>query len=672
MAAKQLEMDLIFQQIHENLQAQDTLRMSADPGARPSLLVLASDHGMTDAGTHGGASLQESSAVLLFAPTFAPQEPFIVRGDSVSTPILDHSTQRDGATQSVSVGTVQQIDFTPTLASLLGVGIPEHSLGRVISEVIPAMPDRLCALRKNAQQMVSVHIATLCGASVAKLTGKQNEKAVDDADGFCQELMTQYQAAERKFNEAFGLTTVNDAAMQYCFSAYDTFLSAAQEFVLGHTSSTDGGTFSQTPFLLISMGAIGIGIFALLSFSSPLLGLESVRQHGKFLTVSALVTAASATGSSFIENEHAVYYFFLTTWAALKLRDNVLALSSGQHASSSTDTVAHDSSARSSREEHHLKVSNWTDVFRWLLVIASLRQMRHRLWIINFADLNGLPDPELLPGTAVQSAVASNSTTSGFDWLVSATLLLGFALLEIAELRRSFRGCLGLHITTWHHVQNLLLGAGFAFCAFFKLCQSDVKACIALDELIFVDRNTVPRVVYACVLTTWVGAACCLFCAGRQRTERLRISERLDTEELSTAWRFGPVLAAVVLLAILLIRPTHSLTLLLAIATGLSFRKQRHCSATAFVPYHWLGRCLFYALGNSHLVSTVDVSAASVGLTSYTPLLCGSLLVFATYCGPVLAVMLFYYNYSLETDKAKQQSTTMLVYVGVQVRANAD
>lgn len=92
------EMDQIIEQIHRNILRWDKEREA------PSLLVLCGDHGMSDGGSHGGASAAE-----------------------VLTPLVLMSSlfQEKGGT-AISTREVQQIDTVPTLALLLGLPIPQN------------------------------------------------------------------------------------------------------------------------------------------------------------------------------------------------------------------------------------------------------------------------------------------------------------------------------------------------------------------------------------------------------------------------------------------------------------------------------------------------------------------------------------------------------------------
>jgi ethanolaminephosphotransferase len=116
MIPKQQEMDAIVNEVYTAIQQK--------PHLQSTLFVLCGDHGMNDAGNHGGASAGETSPALLFiSPKLealgAPQQSPIEAFDDLQY-----------------YRTVEQADITPTLAGLLGLPIPLNSLGVFIPEFL--------------------------------------------------------------------------------------------------------------------------------------------------------------------------------------------------------------------------------------------------------------------------------------------------------------------------------------------------------------------------------------------------------------------------------------------------------------------------------------------------------------------------------------------------------
>lgn len=90
-----------------------------------ALLVLCGDHGMNDAGNHGGASAGETSPALTFiSPKFQRLEK-----QQPCPEVADEEFQY--------YQTVEQSDITPTLAGLLGIPVSLNNLGVFITDFLP-------------------------------------------------------------------------------------------------------------------------------------------------------------------------------------------------------------------------------------------------------------------------------------------------------------------------------------------------------------------------------------------------------------------------------------------------------------------------------------------------------------------------------------------------------
>jgi phosphatidylinositol glycan class O len=94
----------------------EVIRKYAEAIDDDTMLIVMGDHGMTDSGDHGGSSDDETEA-LLFA--YSKSKPFVSR-------LFDNYTDE-----------IQQIDFTSTLATILGVPIPFSNLGSISFQLLP-------------------------------------------------------------------------------------------------------------------------------------------------------------------------------------------------------------------------------------------------------------------------------------------------------------------------------------------------------------------------------------------------------------------------------------------------------------------------------------------------------------------------------------------------------
>lgn len=117
MNPKQSEMDGIVKDIYTALETKDHLKST--------LLVVCGDHGMNDAGNHGGSAESETSPALVFV---SPKLHSISEG--VDCPTVP--TKGDFNYYH----TVEQSDIAPTLAGLLGFPVPLNNLGVFIPEFL--------------------------------------------------------------------------------------------------------------------------------------------------------------------------------------------------------------------------------------------------------------------------------------------------------------------------------------------------------------------------------------------------------------------------------------------------------------------------------------------------------------------------------------------------------
>lgn len=117
MVPKQEEMDGIVRQIYMAMEDQIHLRSS--------LLVLAGDHGMNDAGNHGGSAPGETSPALVF---ISPKMKEVYGG--IESPA---AFQEDYQYYTF----VEQSDIVPTLGALVGFPVPRNNLGVLIMNFLP-------------------------------------------------------------------------------------------------------------------------------------------------------------------------------------------------------------------------------------------------------------------------------------------------------------------------------------------------------------------------------------------------------------------------------------------------------------------------------------------------------------------------------------------------------
>ncbi|CAE1174987.1 PIGG [Acanthosepion pharaonis] len=127
------EMDDIIKKLHEHL------ILKGDNS--PTLMVVCGDHGMSDQGSHGGASKKEVTVAIVWLASTAKNKKVFSQAYPSQSPVID------------------QIDITPTLALAFGIPIPGNNLGTAIPEIFlsyGSTKDTVRAMYLNAHQVASV------------------------------------------------------------------------------------------------------------------------------------------------------------------------------------------------------------------------------------------------------------------------------------------------------------------------------------------------------------------------------------------------------------------------------------------------------------------------------------------------------------------------------------
>ncbi|KAI3972564.1 hypothetical protein MKX01_019222 [Papaver californicum] len=113
MIPKLKEMDEVIKKIHMSSD------LPQDSSNGRTLVMVVSDHGMTENGNHGGSSYEETDSLALFI--------------GIGSKLPDYAS----ATQK----TASQVDMAPTLTLLFGVPIPKNSISVLMAEAFDSLAD---------------------------------------------------------------------------------------------------------------------------------------------------------------------------------------------------------------------------------------------------------------------------------------------------------------------------------------------------------------------------------------------------------------------------------------------------------------------------------------------------------------------------------------------------
>ena len=116
-----------------------------------TLLVVMGDHGMNDVGNHGGSSAGETSAGMLFLSKRLSRFPKPEGQRGVHLPYVP-----EDPSSFQYLTSIQQMDLVPTLAMLFNVPIPKNSVGLLIPEFLQLYSDTNFVetkIRENYRQL---------------------------------------------------------------------------------------------------------------------------------------------------------------------------------------------------------------------------------------------------------------------------------------------------------------------------------------------------------------------------------------------------------------------------------------------------------------------------------------------------------------------------------------
>ncbi|CDM37642.1 hypothetical protein DTO013E5_7585 [Penicillium roqueforti] len=282
MIPKQHEMDSVVTEIYTAMQQQDHLQST--------LFVLCGDHGMNEAGNHGGSSAGETSPALLF---ISPK--FEALGGRRESPV-----EPSGDMQYYQ--TVEQADIAPTLAGLLGIPIPLNSLGVFIPEFLEMWDHgshKLRILYQNAEQLLNTLTTTFPGSTFGP----------DSPTSCAPGLPSGIEGAQCAWARVQQLLSGRDEADDsYSTAGPDLlqFLRIAQE-VMSRTASN----YDVSRLIL---GLLITGIAGLLVLPATYKECTRHGSSGMFLTLMIITCGMMMFASSYVEEEQQFWYWICSGW----------------------------------------------------------------------------------------------------------------------------------------------------------------------------------------------------------------------------------------------------------------------------------------------------------------------------------------------------------------------
>ncbi|XP_071117625.1 GPI ethanolamine phosphate transferase 2-like [Haliotis cracherodii] len=654
---KLFEMDNVLQKLYQ------AMRQWLDERDLTSLMMVCGDHGMSDQGGHGGASPGETTVpVIFFSPSLH---------DTVPVPALNMA----------SPGSIMQIDVAPTLAALMGIPIPKNNLGEIVASTLVgySLEDKVRLMQVNGHQVSLLLEQNV--ANVEKENGyrryeqvmnrhsdwlktKSTNMSRESWEMIGNRLVKDYGKAVQEMRSRVSETSTNYdlhgmgvGIVLICLilllllllsvSDMSTFRLSTNRIavcliccipvVLGHmtmcTSQLRSDFLCMTHILILP---IQLMVMIAVVMATLFLVMSLVKYRGRIMYVrmscvewvfigGSLLHTLSLLSSSFVEEEHQTWYFYITTLHAViicNLIGAVCSQAASQRAGSIGDFDRHEQTTdnqnshktRRDTSYHEIikqrekldcgssSITVWTSVtsVAAMFVVLMLCSVLRR-W--NQTGDKWLTVPDM------------------GDWLVRPENKSALsAVVAISML------CL---VTTRWRSSSLIQSSCSILAAISTYCSKAATGVIVFPGV----YSGMTKGVLEAQLTYLILFLSLIMLLWQWRSQQGEPGYQATDlwSSLQTIW---------LLVMMLLLRP-HNSALVAMVAAIESLVSGHMISITklrpAFLTLYclWMGQATFFFQGNSNSLTTVDVAAGYVGLHDYHPLLIGLLMCLSTYAGPI-------------------------------------
>ncbi|XP_020217261.1 GPI ethanolamine phosphate transferase 2 isoform X1 [Cajanus cajan] len=610
MASKLFEMDEVVKMIHIN-----TLQNLANDQGR-TLLVVVSDHGMTENGNHGGSSYEETDSIALFI------EP--------KTHAFNHSSSNHD--------TIFQVDIAPTLALLFGVPIPKNNIGVLISQMVDSLTDdqKLRALQLNSWQLfrlLQTQLSSLscrnfpCDAFVTNSGPTISECKGSKEKLFCclyLNAATLHDAWKAKVIIRSNSTEGYDSVV----AAYHEFLSSASEWLSHKATDKPINLLVFGVAALIISCLILLGLVFVIHKEVPAWEMQDLDTYLKpwkidevFILFGVLILVISMGSSSMIEEEHYIWHFLTSTIYLLFFRKAIqtLDLDKARYLLSSI------------KEQNNI---SGCQISSLILILFSGRILKG--WHQGGVNWTNLPDISKWLEQAGSQYINMIQIAS-----CAMVIILGIFVLFVMQSKTKVLIVIGF---------SLLMSGLLELQHFMK--HQYMSAAYNKDSILSV------QIFYAVLGITTITVVLVLPWVMPMQTPEIcsRWNFYLSASVPVEIQNMTPILVlkdslyivgclyvtSWCLLQLLLQQSINAMPVFLLfihiLASMITFSSSgsHHKQWVEITALYNLGMAGHFALGNSNTLATIDVAGAFIGISSHSTFLSGLLMFIITYASPML------------------------------------
>lgn len=613
MAPKLREMDDVIKMIHLNCV------LSSNSKHEDTLLLVVSDHGMTESGNHGGSSYEETDSLALFI------------GPSSKVSRDDMSAIQD---------TMNQVDIAPTLALLFGVPIPKNNVGVVTVDCLLALKDGqlLRALELNSWQLLRLLKAQLPGLScvvpASGYTGDTKWSNVSHCSGTVEEIFCcLYSKAAFLHNSWRSTASSSDGGCHYNNSAaaYLNFLMTANEWL---TRKVTDKPFGQLAFGILAMVISSLVFLRLLfclrrdcclknnqGFVDLKNNMHNWNAEEIFVVAVIVIFVVSMGSSSMVEEEQYIWHFLTSTLVWILIRKAFKYL----HLGARNNLNGSNYNSRSSQV--------------WLILVMLISGRIIRAWHQGGVNWTHLPDISKWLEQAGSNQKKAIRVVSGI--LVTSLSLFAFSR---SSSNRFFSNLL----------QFFYLLSGYLVLHHIVIYQDNVlpvsgHGATFMAQIIYIVLSIASG--FTVLASPWLSpVSICkestsnsqLMGSQSVRNQIIHLSKGFRESTYMTGWAY---VISWSLLQLLLQQPINSMPvflLLLQISAAIMYFSNDGACRKPWVEVaalYFIGMAGHFGLGNSNTLATIDVAGAFIGISSHSTLLSGVLMFCITYASPILVLL---------------------------------